>query len=198
MLKLRDFESLFLLVSLAGSLLIASPILSSVFASRTGEKFSELYVLGTNGMDPVYPFDVKGNDTYSIILGIGNHMGSSSYYALYVKLRNQRESLPNSTANMPSNLPALYEYRVLLHDGEVWQAPLDFSFGGPHYSSNSCALTSLTIDSLTFHVDKEGFWDSEGKGFFFQLFFELWIYSPESKVFRFHDRYVGIWLNMTA
>jgi len=186
------------LVSLAGSLLIASPILSSIFASGSGEKFSELYVLGPNGTDPVYPFNVKANDTHGIILGIGNHMGSSSYYALYVKLRNQRESPPNSTANMPSNLPALYEYRVLLRDGEVWQPPLDFSFGDLYFSSNSCTLTSLTIDGLTFHVDKVGFWDSESKGFFFQLFFELWIYTPESKGFRFHGRYVGIWLKMTA
>jgi hypothetical protein len=31
-----------------------------------------------------------------------------------------------------------------------------------------------------------------------ELLFELWIYNPESAVFSFHNRFVGLWLNMTA
>jgi hypothetical protein len=40
-------------------------------------------------------------------------------------------------------------------------------------------------------------WDSESHGFLFQLFFELWLYDLASQGFQYHNRFVGVWLNMT-
>jgi len=196
MLKLEDFKTIFLIVSLVGSLIIASPALAFVLPPRVGEKFSELYILGPNHMAEDYPFNIKTGETYKIYLGVTNHMASSTYYALYVKFRNQNEPLPNSTNDVPSPLPALYEYRLLLSDSGVWEAPLTLSLDSFDISGNRCFLDSLTINGLTLYVDKTASWDSENNGFFFQIFFELWIY--DTGAFRFHDRFVALWLNMTA
>jgi hypothetical protein len=198
MLKLEDCETIFILLSLAGALAFSLPALAFVFPTGASERFSELYVLGPNRMAEDYPFNVKADETYEVYLGIANHMGSSTYYALYVKLRNQSQLLPNSTAEMPSPLPVLYEFRTVLSDGEVWEALLNFSFGSFSISGNSCFLKSLMMNGVTLYLDRTASWDSENKGYYLELFFELWIYDSTAKGFSFHNRFVGIWLNMTG
>ena len=197
MLKLEDCGTIFLLLSFLGALLISWPALAFVFPARVGERFSALYVLGPNRMAEDYPFNVKENEEYGIYLGIENHMGSSAYYVLYVKLRSPDEPLPNSTAGIPSPLPDLYEYRVILGDGEVWETPLGFSFQGISVNGNTCRAETLSLEGSDLNVGKTTSWDSENNGYFYELFFELWIWDVASKDFSFHNRFVGIWLNMT-
>jgi uncharacterized membrane protein len=198
MLTLENFGTIFLLTSVLGALAISSPALAFVFPSQAGERFSELYILGPNHKAEDYPFNVKAGKNYKINLGIGNHMGSSIYYLLYVKIRNQTEPLPNSTDGSSSSLSAIYEYHTLLVEGGVWEMPLSFSFRGVSFHGNSCIVETLSLNGLDLHVDKSVFWDQENKGYFLEFFFELWIYNPESSVFSFHNRFVGLWLNMTA
>lgn len=187
-----------MLTSLLGALAISSPALAFVLPSQASEKFSELYILGPNHKAEDYPFNVKAGGNYKDYLDIGNHMGSSSYYLLYVKIRNQTEPLPNSTDGSPSSLPAIYEYYTLLVEGGVWEMPLNFSFRDVSFHGNSCIVETLSLNGLDVYVNKSVIWDQENKGYFLELFFELWIYNPESSVFSFHNRFVGIWLNMTA
>ena len=197
MLKLEDFRTIFLITSFVGALIISSPALAFLFPSLASESFSELYLLGPSRMAEGYPSNVKLNETYQIFVGIRNSMSSPAYYALYVKLRNQSELPPNNVVGTPSPLPALYEYRVLLGDEETWEAPLNFSFKGFTFHGNSCSVDVLTIDSLDLHVDKTASLDSKNKGYFLKLFLELWIFDTETRSFAFHNRFVGIWLNMT-
>ena len=56
----------------------------------------------------------------------------------------------------------------------------------------------LAINDVVFVVNSSAKWDSEYKGFYYQLFFELWIYNVEFQAFEFHNRFVGLWLNMTG
>lgn len=198
MLKLEDCGTIFLFVSFAGALLISWPALAFVFPARAGERFSALYVLGPNRMAEDYPFNVQADEFYRVFLGVENHMGSSAYYVVYVKLRGSDEPLPNSTAGTPSPLPALYEYRVVLADERAWETTVDFSLRGMSFYGNSCTVETLTIDGSDADVGKVVSWDSENEGFYLELFFELWVYEYESDRFSFHDRFVGIWLNMTA
>jgi hypothetical protein len=95
-------------------------------------------------------------------------------------------------------VPPVYEYHVLLSDGEVWEVPLNFSFRGVSFHGNSCVVETLSLNSLDLHVGKMVSWDSENRGYYLQLFFELWIYDSESSGFSFNNRFVGIWLNMTG
>jgi hypothetical protein len=198
MLKPEDYKVAFATLGLVGILLFASPTLGLVLHLPGGEKFSELWVLGPRHMAEGYPFNVKANDSYTVYVGVGNHMGSSSYYVVYVKFRNQSEPLPNATAGTPSPLPPLYEYRIFLQDGKTWDAPLIFSFSNVSFSENRSFVGSLMMNGVIFNVDKSASWDVEDKGYYYQIFVELWIYSVESKGFEFHNRFVGLWLNMTG
>jgi hypothetical protein len=163
-----------------------------------GERFSELYVLGPGHMAEGYPFNVRENESYLVYLGVGNDLGSSAYYVVYVKFRNQTEPLPNATAGVPSSLPHLYEYRVFLRDGQSWEQPLTFSFSQVSVAENRSLVGGLTVNGVVYGVSRSGVWDDENKGYFYELFMECWVYDNASDAFQFHNRFVGLWLNMTA
>ena len=193
MLKFEDYKAVFATLGLIGVLLFASPTLGFVLRLPSGEKFSELWLLGPGHMAEDYPFNVEADVNYLVYVGVGNHMGCSAYYVVYVKFRNQTESLPNATAGTPSPLPPLFEYRLFVEDGKSWEAPLTFSFIG-----NQSVIQSLIVNNVEFAVNKTALWDVENNGYYYQLFMELWIYNVEFQAFEFHNRFVGLWLNMTG
>jgi len=183
---------------LIGILLFSSPTLSLIIHWPGGEKFSELWILGPEHMVKDYPFNVNVNGSYKVYVGVSNHMGSSAYYIVYVKFRNQTEPLPNSTDETPSPLPPLYEYRVFVQDGDSWEASLTFSFPSVSKIENRCLVKAIKINDVVFTANKPAMWDINSTGYYYQLFLELWIYDLQSKAFRFHNRFVGLWLNVTA
>jgi hypothetical protein len=198
-MDIKEYRTLFVVVTLVLALVAASPALSVVVPFQVAsERFSEIWLLGPGHMAEDYPFNVVADESYLVYVGVGNHMGSSAYYMIYVKFRNQTEVLPNATAGTPSPVPPLYEYRVFVEDGETWEAPLSFSFSGVSFFENRSLVESFTVNDGVFEVDKLAFWDSENNGFYYQVFVELWIYRAESNGFEFHNRFVGLWLNMTA
>lgn len=197
-MKLEDYKVVFAAVGLVGVLLFASPALGLVVHLPSGEKFSELWVLGSGHMAEDYPFNVRENESYLVYLGVNNSLSSSAYYEVIVKFRNESEPLPNETVGVPSSLPGLYGYRVFLQDGQSWERPLNFSFFQVSAAQNQSVVGGLTVNGVTLSVDKHAVWDDEGSGYFYELFMELWIYNVASDAFQFHNRYVGLWLNMTA
>jgi hypothetical protein len=198
MLKLDDYRLVFASVGLIGILLFASSTLSLVLHLPSGEKFSELWVLGPGHMAEDYPFNVTAGVNYLVYVGVGNHMGSSTYYVVYVKFRNETEPLPNVTTGAPSVLAPLYEYRVFLEDNSSSEVSLTFSFSNVSFSGGQSTVGSLTINGVQSSVDKSVSWDAVNSGYYYQLFMELWIYNPASDRPSFHNRFVTRWLNMTA
>jgi hypothetical protein len=198
-MNLEDYRTLFVVGCLVLVFATALPGFSVVFSfPRGGEAFTELWVLGPGHMAEDYPFNVEAGREYAVYVGGGNHMGASSFYNVRVKFRTQSEPLPNATAGIPSPLPTLYEDMVFVEDEETWEKSLTFSFAGVSFSGNQCQLESLRINGFTFDVDKTVSWDEENQGFYFHLFIELWICPVESNAFEYHNRFVGIWLNMTS
>jgi hypothetical protein len=176
---------------------ILSPTLFSVFSFPEGEPFSELYVLNSSRMAESYPFNVTADSVYNVVLGVGNHEAELSSYLVYVKLRNQTEPLPDTTAGTPSTLAPIFEYRLILDDGGVWESEVSFSFNDVSFVGKESRIHSVLVDGHSVSVDKVGVWDGEKHTFFYQLFFELWIYNASTSVFEFHNRSVGFTLNMT-
>jgi len=162
------------------------------------ERFSEFWLLGPWRMAEGYPFDVGVDETYSVFVGVGNHMGGSEYYMVCVKFRNSTQSLPDVNGSLPSILPPLYEYRFFVGDGESWESRLTFGFEAVSLVGDVVFVGDIVVDGVVFGVDASAGWDSEFSGFYFQLFFELWRYDVTSQGFRFHNRFVGLWLNMTV
>lgn len=196
-MNLEDYKVAFVAVGLIGVLLFASPALALVLHLPGGERFSELYVLNSEHMIENYPFNVTEGVDYLVYVGVVNHLGSSAYYILYVKFRNLTEPLPNSTAGTPSVLAPLYTYRMFLEDSGSGEVPLTFSFSNVSFSDNQSSVGTLTINDVLFSVSKSASWDLENTGYYYQLFIELWIYSPASDGFSYHNRFVSLRLNVT-
>ena len=198
-MNFEDYRTLFKVGSLAFVLLAASPALSLVVSfPRGGESFSELWLLGQNHMVEDYPFNVQAGEDYSLFLGVGNHLGYSAYYLVCAKFRNQTQPLPNASISEPSSLSSAYEFRFFIADGDVWETPVIFQVLSASFRGNVVVVDSVSVNDRAFQVGCSLTWDSENSGFYFQLFFELWLYNSTRSSFQFHDRFVGIWLNMTG
>lgn len=198
-MNLEDYRAVFATTGLILMLVAASPIIGFMIPfSGSGERFSELWVLGPTHMAENYPFNVRVGEEEQIFVGIGNHMGRSAYYVVYVKLRNQTQAAPNSTISVPSPLAPLYEFRAIIAEGETWETPVAFSFLEASSTGNLFTVTKISVNDVIFTVNCPSVWDSDNMGFFYQLFFELWIYDDASSSFGYHNRFVGIWLNMTG
>ena len=198
-MKFQDYRTVFQVSSLALVLLAASPALSLIVSfPRGGERFSELWLLGQDNMVENFPFNVQVGKESSLFLGVGNHLGNSAYYLVSVKFRNQTQPLPNINSSEPSSLPGIHEFQFILADGYAWETPIIFELLDASVDGDSMVVKSVSINDRIVQVDCSSSWDSEDSGFSFQLFFELWVYNSESSTFEFHDRFVGIWLNMTG
>lgn len=198
-MNLDDYRALFLVVTLGLALIVASPLFGVIVPFGGGsERFSEFWLLGPSHMAEGYPFNVTAGEEYRVFVGVGNHMGGSEYYMVSVKFRNSSQSLPDITGSEPSSLPTLYEYRFFVGDGEVWEMPVTFGFEDVVVEGDFLVVGDVTVDGVVFPVDVSAVGDVERGGCFFQLFFELWRYDVMSESFRFDDRFVGLWLNMTG
>ena len=197
-MKLEGYKLVFVAVGLIGVLLIATPALAGAIPGLPGgEQFSELYLLGTDQMAENYPFNIVTGQNYSVYVGVGNQLGSSAYYVLYVKFSNQTDQMPNATLGTPSILQPLYEYRFSIPDSVNWESPLNFSVSAASISGNNSQIKTLQLNGVAFNVDKPAMWDSNSTTFKYQLLFELWLYNSQSGAILYNDRYVALQLNLT-
>jgi len=196
-MKLEGYKLVFVAVGLIGVLLIATPALAGAIHLPSGEQFSELYLLGPDHMAENYPYNIAVGQNYSVYVDVGNQLGSSAYYVLYVKLGNETDPRPNNNAGTPSSLPPLYEYRFSIQDNQTWDSLLTFAVSNALISGNNSQINTLQINGAAFNVDKPSMWDSNNTAFRYQLLFELWIYNDKSNSIEYNDRFVDMILNLS-
>ena len=176
---------------------VLTPLLAVVVPLPQGERFSEVWVLGSNHMMGDYPFDVSEGTSYSVFLGVGNRMGSLQYYKVFVKFGNESDSQPGNAAGVPSVLSPVFEYDVFLGDNETWERAVSFSFDGVSFNGDVARVSDVLINNYAINVDKVVVRNETDNAFYYRLFFELWIYNSAVSGFQFNDRWVGLWFNMT-
>ena len=196
-MKLETYKLVFVVVGLIAVLVIATFAIADVIHLPGGQQFSELYLLGPNNMVGDYPSNVTVGQNYSVNVGVRNHLGSSAYYVLYVKLGNATDQTPNATLGTPSTLQPLFEYRFSLQNGMNWEKPLTFSVSDASISGNNSQISTLKLNGISFNVDKTAILDSKSLSFKYQLFFELWIYNVQTGSIEFNNRYVNLQLELT-
>lgn len=194
-MNLKDYRNLFVACSVALSFFVVTPTLNMFVPFVVEESFSELSILGPTHMAKDYPFNVEVNTEETLFVAVSNHMGESAYYMVYVKFRNQTESSPDN--NVPSSLAPLYDFGFFLLDDEKWEGSVRFKFLEALRPGDAVLVKKMVINNVVFEMDSSSTWDSKHNGFYFQLFFELWLYDTGSQSFTYHDRFVGVWLNMT-
>jgi uncharacterized membrane protein len=199
-MNMKKYTVPFFVVLAIVALLVASPALSRVLVFPRTEFFTELYVLGSNGLAQDYPFNISSGQSYSVRLGIGNQLGYCAYYLVEVKFRNQTQSAPSSFDSTQSSLPSLFNITAFVADQSVWEMPLTFSWS---YQYNATLLeveyVNMTLNDVV--LDLRGSstaWNSTESRFYGDLVFELWLFNAASSVFQYHERYVDLKLNMTV
>ena len=195
-MNVKDFRNLFFVCSVVLVFFAISPTLNLLLNFYVEESFSELSLLGPNHVADDYPFNLLLNHEERLFVKVGNHMGESSYYRVFVKFRNQTQSQPSK--DDPSLLAPLYEYRVFLLDSDVWEGEIKFTFLEVTHGSEYVQINKMMINNVILELDSISMWDSEYQGYYFQLFFELWYYDVGLDRFNYYDQgFVGVWLNMT-
>ncbi len=197
-MRFKYYKLTLITVAIISILIIVTPIFSEVLVLPMGEQFSELYILGPNRLFEDYPFNITVGQTYSLYVGVANHLTSSNYYLVYVKFRNQMDHLPNATTGTPSPLQPLYEYRFFLQKDAIWEAPLNFSILDATLTKKQTIIKKLEINGVAFDVDKPSTWDESKQRFYYQIFLELWIYNIQSNSILFNNRCVSLQLNLTG
>ena len=202
-MNLKKYRIAFVVATFIVALLVASPALQRLLVLPSPERFTELWLLGTNHEAQGYPFNITQGQNYTIYLGIGDRLGSGAYYVVEVKFRNQSQPGVNSSENTGSNMPPLYNISAFVADQQVWEKLLTFSIDYT-YNANSSRVdfSSLRMNDVLLDLSgNSAEWNSTTNGFFGNLFFELWIYDPDNSAiltFRYNERFVGLWLNMTV
>jgi uncharacterized membrane protein len=195
-MKLSYYRILLTAIAIIGTFLLIFPTLSLIIRVPQTESVSELWLLGPEHMAYNYPFDIRSGENHSIYLGVGNRQGSSARYSVLVKLRNQTEPSPvNSTS---SSLDPVYAYGFFVPNDDVLEKRIAFSFSNISFENGGCTVQGLSVDGHTYAVDKVLTWDSEKKGFYCQLFFELYLYDKNILGFQYDSRFVALWLNVTS
>jgi len=195
-MNLEECKTVFA-VAFLGLILVAAFPTISLYLPSGGEQFSELWVLGPDHMAEDYPFNVVVGEEYRVFVGVGCHMGEPAYYVVYVKFRNQSQPLPNASVSSPSPLAPLYEFQAFVEDDGSWEEQVNFTLLDFSVGSNCTFVGHLSVNDVVFEGNRKATWDSGYKGFFYQFFFELWKYDDAVSRFQYHNRFVGIWLNMT-
>jgi uncharacterized membrane protein len=196
-MNLENTRIVIITIGVIGVLLFASPTISLLVKPPAGQEFSELYLLGPNHTFANIPFNITAGTTYSVYLGVGNNMGSSCYYSLFVKLSNASTYLPDAALGTPSSLPVLYEYTSFVGNGGTWETPLTFQVNGLSFNNELSYLSSISINGVDFPVNQTSTWNSDKTGYYYNLFVELWIFNSTLGISQYHNRFVDLTLNMT-
>ena len=198
LMSLHDYKVLILVVTAVVALIVASPAIQSFLIFPKTEFFTELWLLGPEHLAEGFPYNITRGESYSVFLGISNHLGNFSYYSIQVKFRNLTQSEPDNFNRSSNSLSPLYSLNVFVADKESIELPVTFSFDYSYSSSSS----AVNFNSLTFNGEElnlTGFsslWNSTMSVSFGDLIFELWIYNGSTGGFQYHERYVDLKLNM--
>ena len=197
-MKLSHFKISFIAILLIVTIIFASAAVGRIIVIPEAPQYSEIYILGPGGKAENLPFNISEGQQYSIYLGVGNHKNSAQTYLIDLKIRNQTQSLPVEATGVPSELPTAYQYNVFVEKGKGWQTQMHFSVSSFSSSSNESYLKSLTVDGSTANVNLAAAWDTQNKGYYYQVLFELWTLNPDTAVANYQNRYVYFWMNVTS
>jgi len=196
--SIENAKMLFMLFCIMLGLIIVSPTLFALVSLPEGERFSELWLLGTDHLIENGVLNVSLNKPDTVHLGVCNQMGGTEYYLVSVKLLNQFQTSQGMNNGMPSSLEPIFEYRFFLRNNQTWEKPFIFSFDRISFEGDTLRVSKMTINGNDVFVEQVAVRDEVDGGFYYQLLFELWIYNSTVSDFQFHDRYVWFWVNMAV
>ena len=99
-------------------------VFQAFFADRVVEPFSELGILGPNMKIGDYPRELAVGEEFDLYLYVGNHMGSTQLYRVYVKLGSRDLNVSDTEAY---GAPVLTSVDAALADESNETIPMSLS-----------------------------------------------------------------------
>lgn len=126
--KIDKILTLVLILSIIASLFT---LVYVVVTPKQGEKFTEFYILGTQGKAADYPREVSPGKPINLIVGVVNHEYSDMNYTLLVQVKND----------------TFLKRKILLSHNETWEQPVNFTINRTG--------SSLKLEFLLYREDQE-------------------------------------------
>ncbi len=159
--------------------------------------YSEIWLLDSAHEVINYPFlPISLGQNCSVYLEVGNHLGSLANYNVYVRFLNQTQPLP--TNSTPSPMPSIDGFSMSIQDGGVWNAPMTFVISSATLSANTSTVTKMNVNGVTSLPNVVSRWDEERNGYYYQLIFELWLYSGRTSSYQYHGYFANLWLRLNT
>lgn len=185
-------------ISILGLLIIVSTLFIGIIKLPEEKYFSEIYLLGPEQMAQNYPFNIIPNQNYSVYLGVGNHLGATTYYIVNVMLLNNEQMFPESYSEISSSIETLYRCRFLIQNDERFEYPLIFSIANVSIYENKLKVGNLFINGIDYPVNITTLWDSKDSTFEYRLIFELWKFNSNNWLIQSDGTWVSLRLNATS
>ena len=195
-MNIKNLKSVYIFVCIVLGIIILSPTLAALIPPPGEERFSELWILGENHMIQTGAPEIVAGQSIKFYLGVGNEMGDLQSYLIYAKFRNTNESMPNRETGTPSELSPIMDYRFFLMNNAIWERNVTFSVDAFSFEGNVSQLSRISLDGNSIDVNESAIRDEADGAFYYQLFFELWIYSSATSSFQFHNHSVGFWVKL--
>lgn len=115
-----------LTVALITSILFAVGTLIYVVATpKTGEQFTEFYILGADGLAEGYPTKMRVEEPVELILGVVNREGESQVYVIEARLDGQTTGVRLGVDEIAGTQIAPNSFVLVpLDDEEKWEHPI--------------------------------------------------------------------------
>jgi uncharacterized membrane protein len=196
----KQNKSIILVITVVLAVFTASPVIQRFVVAPQTAGLTELSVLGVYH-NATYPFNVTADQNYPLYLEINNHLGSIAYYQVEVKFRNATQSAPDAFNQVPSALPSLGNISICAANIQSVELPITISLSYQIDLNNTAQLDmqSIIVNGFKLNLTPTTItWDPQRAGFYGNLVFELWLFNESTGVFQYNQRFVSLWLNMTA
>ncbi|ADI75131.1 Protein of unknown function DUF1616 (plasmid) [Methanohalobium evestigatum Z-7303] len=130
--KLDKALSIILVISIIASIATLAYVVTT---PKQGEKFTEFYVLGPNGMADDYPTELEKGEKGTVIIGITNHEYEKTEYTLKMQLENNTLPIDNNAKT------------IALKHNQTWEDTLKFT---PHNTGTNMKLEFLLYKDNNF------------------------------------------------
>lgn len=193
---LKQYRALVIVVIVAVSLFIASPVIQRLIVLPQTEFFTELSILGQYH-NASYPYVIRNFEKYRVYINAENHEGAYSSYQIQLKFRSHQQALAESNSHTQSREPAIASFPIDMGDKEKYELPLDFSISYQYAESRSgVEIQSITLNNVAYGSNQLVLeWNSEKGGFTGNLLIELWKYDNIAGEFLYETS-VSLWLKL--
>jgi len=125
-MALHQYKTLLLVATVVLALFVATPAIQQVIVTPPSQPLTEFSILGPYH-NATYPYNITSYRDFRLYFDTTNHLGSTAYYNIEVKFRNETQSTPDTFNRTSSNQPSLGDILFFAADKQTIELPMNIS-----------------------------------------------------------------------